>query len=94
MARYQCNVCGGIYISPQPDGLRYFHRCPPRAAVRVRRPNGTEAIVDPADVAIVDTVLEQTFLERPDARDENVVAVAEGESQPKHDGAGRTELRG
>src|SRR5260370_38599471 len=28
MATYRCLACGGLYVTPQPSGLRYFHTCP------------------------------------------------------------------
>jgi hypothetical protein len=32
MALLRCNVCQGEYVDILPDGLRYFHTCPPLSA--------------------------------------------------------------
>lgn len=29
MATLRCNTCDGTYDEVLPDGMRYFHRCPP-----------------------------------------------------------------
>ncbi len=29
MATYRCNSCRGLYLDPQPPGMRYFHACGP-----------------------------------------------------------------
>ncbi len=29
MATFRCNSCRGLYLDPQPPGVRYFHACPP-----------------------------------------------------------------
>lgn len=36
MATYRCLSCGGIYVDPQPPGIRFFHTCTPL----VRNPAG------------------------------------------------------
>lgn len=28
MATYRCNACQGIYVSPQPPGVEFWHTCP------------------------------------------------------------------
>lgn len=37
----KCESCGGVYEPVQPDGMPYFHACPPLALHELRR-----AIVD------------------------------------------------
>ncbi len=27
MATFRCVSCGGLYVDPQPPGVRYFHTC-------------------------------------------------------------------
>jgi hypothetical protein len=61
MTVYRCDACGGHYVDPQPDGLRYFHACPP-VENPVYQPDITKAHFDP-----------RTHAPRPDARDENVL---------------------
>ncbi len=34
--RWRCRSCGGTYDDAGPDGMLYFHACPPR-----HRPEGT-----------------------------------------------------
>jgi len=29
MARFRCLTCGGEYDDVSPDGVRYYHTCPP-----------------------------------------------------------------
>lgn len=29
MSRWRCNSCGGTYSDVLPDGILYFHACPP-----------------------------------------------------------------
>ncbi len=29
MVLWRCRTCGGVYPDSQPDGMRYFHACPP-----------------------------------------------------------------
>jgi len=29
MPKYRCNNCQGEYWDPLPDGMRFFHTCPP-----------------------------------------------------------------
>ena len=53
MARLLCASCGGEYVDTLPDGLRYFHACPPLPRVRVQLADGTIAIEDHA-VRLVD----------------------------------------
>ncbi len=31
----QCTTCGGTYAEVQPDGMQYFHRCPPLSQAEV-----------------------------------------------------------
>lgn len=31
MRKLQCNTCGGTYADTEPDGMLYFHACPPQS---------------------------------------------------------------
>jgi hypothetical protein len=37
MTTLQCNSCGGLYNTTQPDGSLYFHACPDSVPVADRR---------------------------------------------------------
>lgn len=37
MPTCQCESCGGTFASVVPDGLEYYHACPPITRVRVKR---------------------------------------------------------
>lgn len=41
----KCNACGGTYSPVQPDGMQYFHVCPPIDGLRVQQDDGTIIIV-------------------------------------------------
>src|SRR5258708_38181994 len=56
MATYRCLACGGIYVSPQPSGLRFFHTCPLSRMViddPVRQTSKEEPILNRRDENIV-----------------------------------------
>jgi hypothetical protein len=36
MSRQQCLTCGGEYDTVLPDGMLYFHRCPPLSVAELR----------------------------------------------------------
>jgi hypothetical protein len=55
--KVKCNACGGTYDDVLPDGLQYFHRCPPLSVPelkhaledgRLQLPPAHQAIVDAA----------------------------------------------
>lgn len=69
----KCNSCGGTYEPVLPDGMQYFHACPPLSAPEL------QAAVDAGDVELpkgmrVEDALRVTVFERANKRDENVVA--------------------
>lgn len=41
----ECQTCGGRYTPTLPDGMQYFHECPPIAGVCVERDDGSRVIV-------------------------------------------------
>jgi len=78
MAAFECPVCHGRYLDPQPDGSRYFHACPPLSIVELLAltPDQARALAPelPANYtrADLDVLLATRPIERPGARNENV----------------------
>lgn len=96
MARKRCNACGGTYRDVLPDGSEYFHVCAPIVRYRVRRADGSEAMIRPADLQESDQVLSEIMRPRPNHRDENAVRVIEEGGRRrrviKSEGAGVTPI--
>lgn len=46
--RWQCVTCAGIYDDVGPDGVRYFHACPPLRRVLLLAPGGQTVVADHA----------------------------------------------
>lgn len=65
----QCNACGGIYDDVGPDGLRYFHACPPLSVRELR------AALEAGTLDL--TVREQLALNAAVAADAGVVRTAD-----------------
>lgn len=91
MAKYQCKVCGGVYLNPQRDGTSYFHSCAP-----IHNPvyDAQFTIDDKGDLVpkgIINPAIPD-MLERPNKRDENVEVKVDGKTAPKNDGAGKDTL--
>ena len=72
MARVQCTTCGGVYDELLPDGLRYFHACPPLSAAQLAQAVTDGKVVLPAGETAEDAVARRVY-RRKDARNENVV---------------------
>jgi len=53
--RVRCKTCGGEYDTTTPDGMAYFHHCPPIAAVKVQQKDGSLVLV-PRVIEYVDEV--------------------------------------
>lgn len=51
----KCNACGGVFEPVTPDGLRYFHTCPPIVGVAVTR-GGVAQTVPLSDLRDTDSV--------------------------------------
>jgi len=83
MARVQCNTCGGVYDEILPDGLRYFHACPPLSAVELEQAVNDGKVVLPAGETAEDAVMRRVY-QRKSARDENV--------KPGHAGNGKAPI--
>jgi hypothetical protein len=54
MATLKCKACGGVYDDVLPDGMRYFHVCPPLTRQRVTRHNGALELVDSRMTTTID----------------------------------------
>lgn len=96
MATMQCNTCEGVYESVLPDGMLYFHSCPPVELVTVER-DGDKLDVPRADVLDTDKVLSSRFVPMADARDENVKITGTDKAgnpivELKAEGKGATEV--
>lgn len=90
MSRWRCNTCGGEYDDLLPDGTRHFHACPPVPVHKVKRPDGNIITVEGNVRPDQGEVVETTFRERPDRRDENVVVDrTTGQVRIKAEGRGR-----
>lgn len=93
--RLRCNTCGGEYDELMPDGLRYFHKCPPVVYAVVVR-NKEKVAVPQADVAKDEPIVDYLYIDRPNARDENVVQIRDEHdtfvSVAKANGAGVTPI--
>jgi ssDNA-binding Zn-finger/Zn-ribbon topoisomerase 1 len=93
MTKYRCNTCGGEYDDVQPDGTLYFHVCPPIPVHKVKRPDGTIVTIEGNVSSDQSEVVETTFRERPNKRDENVMEDrALGRVRIKAEGKGRMPL--
>jgi hypothetical protein len=89
--KWRCNTCGGAYDDVQADGTLYFHTCPPIPIHKVKRPDGTVVTIEGNVSPDQGEVVETTFRERPDKRDENVMLdPAVGQVRIKAEGKGRT----
>lgn len=48
----QCQTCGGVYATESPEGVPYYHACPPlhdaKTLTTAARPNARDEKVDPA----------------------------------------------
>lgn len=93
--RVRCKTCKGEYDTTAPDGLPYMHVCPPVRGVKVKRADGTRAIVAPDAVLADDQVIAEVLLPRKNGRDETPDLTnrdATGKPRIKAEGRGVTEL--
>jgi hypothetical protein len=67
----QCRACGGVYAPILPDGLRYFHACPPLSAHELAAAVAAGTVVLPKGETPDQAVHRRTY-PRPGARDENI----------------------
>jgi len=93
MTRRCCNTCNGEYDDLLPDGTLYFHACPPVPVHKVKRPDGTIVTVEGNVSPDQGEVVETTWKERPDRRDDNVMQDrTTGRVRIKAEGKGRKPL--
>jgi hypothetical protein len=77
MDMVKCLACGGVYSPVLPDGLQYFHACPPLSVVELTAAVAAAKVVLPVDpvTTLPETpavaVTRRTY-ERATKRDENV----------------------
>lgn len=74
----QCRTCFGTYHATAPDGLTYYHACPPLSEVEMAVAVAQGAIVLAKDETIPQALRRRLYA-RPMARDENLIVVVVGE---------------
>ncbi len=72
--RIRCKSCLGVYVTLLPDGMEYYHACPPDTMVTVKR-GGAPREVKLADVQAGDVEVSRRHVDRADHRDENIVVI-------------------
>ena len=86
----KCTACGGTYEPILPDGMQYFHRCPPLSRVELAAAVAAGKVALPANETVDDAVARRTY-ERTNQRDENIQSTApNGPATMKAAGAGTT----
>jgi len=71
--RVQCLTCGGIYDTVLPDGLPYFHTCPPLSEGELARAVAAGKVTLPPGETAADAVARRVY-RRALFRDENPVS--------------------
>lgn len=90
--RVRCESCGGVYVDVLPDGIRYFHACPPLSRVELAAEMAAGRVRLPAGET-VDLAIARRDYPRPARRDENVPSARGVDSgRLKASGRGVTEL--
>lgn len=72
----ECQSCGGRYEPILPDGMQYFHVCPPLSQSELQAAVERGAVVLAKDETVEAAYLTRTY-ERASKRDENVVPARE-----------------
>jgi len=86
----KCNACGGTYEPVLPDGMEYFHKCPPLSVVELAAAVAAGKVQLPA-LETPDVAVTRRIYERSNARDENIqVDPRTGAVTIKSAGAGTT----
>jgi len=94
----KCNACGGTYQPTTPDGLQYFHRCPPLSLAELTAAVQAGKIQLPVDpvtkvAETPDVAIQRRSYERANLRDENLQATSgAGAKAMKAAGDGTTTL--
>jgi hypothetical protein len=71
----KCLTCNGVYAPLLPDGMRYFHACPPLTDADVIATLGLPLVVA-TWTAAQQAAFAAASRVRPNARDENIVPPA------------------
>lgn len=86
--RLRCLTCGGTYSPVLPDGMQYFHVCPPLSL-----PELTKAVADRRVVLkegeTVEDVHSRRIYDRTAKRDERIVPPVDGKGAASIVSAGR-----
>lgn len=69
--RVECLSCGGTYDDVLPDGMQYFHVCPPLGRVELQAAVTAGRVTLP-DGENADQAYERRSYPRPQARNENI----------------------
>lgn len=85
----QCRACGAVYDPVLPDGMLYFHVCPPLSAAELEAKVKAGKIQLPDDETAEEAVQRRTY-ERANKRDETVEPARDRDKpgQLKREGAG------
>jgi hypothetical protein len=84
----ECQSCGGRYDPIGPDGLQYFHRCPPLSAPELAKAVKDGRITLPEGETVEDAVQRRTY-ERANLRDENAASTKAADGgKPRLEGDG------
>lgn len=89
----QCLTCGGTYAPILPDGMQYFHVCPPLSVPELEAAVTAGKVVLPKDET-AEIAVQRRMYERAQKRDENVVPslAANTPATMKSAGKGVTDL--
>lgn len=69
--RVQCRTCRGIYLDVDPDGVRYFHACPPLSLAELEAAVAAGTVQLERDETPATAHASRVF-PRPTGRDENI----------------------
>jgi hypothetical protein len=84
----RCKTCRGEYEPLGPDGMPYYHACPPLLTGVVVARGGAVVTVPPQALQAGEVELDRTYGPRPNARDENANPAAGTRGAIKSEGAG------
>lgn len=82
MAHLQCQSCGGTYDTVLPDGLRYFHVCPPLSLVELAAAVKDGRVTLHTGETVADAFQRRTY-ERASKRDERAVQLTRPDTPPQ-----------
>ena len=88
MATLQCRSCGGKYVDVLPDGMRYFHHCPPLSAPELAAAVAAGAVALPPGETVQQALRRRTY-QRKGQRDENVLRGDDPGQPPRNKAEGK-----